>query len=144
MTPCKLSITLCKGMKTTMQTPTTKPYSCSCSSCTLDHFQCKRHTKTTQNKNHAQTHGKPSLMQRHSFPKLRRRRKHHATLMSKQNKLIPKLHGKEELLCKHNNHAKASKKNENCFRGCHTCVSYSRGENTIVYHQGRRYFIYEK
>ena len=48
-----------------------------------------------------------------------RQAEYHAKIMNKQNKSIPKLHGKEELLCKHNNHAKASKKWKPF-----SCVSY--------------------
>ena len=84
----------------------------------------KDHSK----QNHAQTHGKLSIMQRSWTNKTSQSR----NFMERKN-YYASITTMQKL-----------QKNENRFRVCHTCVSYSRGENTIVYHQGRRYFIYEK
>ena len=60
-------------------------------------------------------------------------------IMDKQSRSFPKPHGEENLTCKRNKHAKLQKKMKPF-----SCTAYNRGENTMVYHQGKIYFISEE
>ena len=60
-------------------------------------------------------------------------------LMDKQSRSFPKPHGEKNLTCKRNKHAKLQKGMKPF-----SCTAYNRGENTMVYHQGKIYFVSEE
>ena len=104
----------------------------------------KNHAKTTQaytdkqgRFHHVKSRLSRTLSARHPFhansckdETIRR------VIMDKQSRSFLKLHREENLTCKRDKHAKLQKGMKPF-----PCMAYNRGENTMVHHQGKIYFI---